>query len=145
MVGEPANPSQEAGASRRVWLVVPTWLFFAIDVILTLIGQPEEYWAGDYSTANEINPLAFLILTRSPWLFAGLSVVWGAILGVVVLWWRHPWTGWLAAGVAFAHVLGGGTWIIRAGPWGWGLAVIYLALASRFSRWCWRRSGWAGG
>jgi len=130
------------GVSRRVWLMVPTWLLMAADVALTLAGQTAAYWAGDHAAAVELNPVALVLLAVSPWLFVGLAVAWAAALGAGVLWWRHPCAEWLAVGVAFGHALGGSSWLIRLGPWGWFPVVGYLVLASQLSRWCWRRSGW---
>ena len=82
----------------RLWLLLPTWLFLALDVTLTLTGQPKEYWAGDFATAIEVNPAALPILAFHPGLFAGLAVCWGGALGVVGFRARGAWAAWLLAG-----------------------------------------------
>lgn len=123
----------------RLWLLIPTWLFLALDVTFTLTGQPKEYWAGDFATAIEVNPAALPILAFHPGLFACLAVGWAGTLGVVGFRSRGAWATWLLAGVAFAHALGGCSWIIRS--WGWIVGVCYLAAASQFARICWNRAG----
>jgi hypothetical protein len=125
--------------SRRLWLLVPALGMFAADVILTLTGQPASYWDGDYSTALEANPFAYPLLTRSPWLFAALAVVWMAILSCVILLWCHPVSGWLAIGLTVAHAIGGSSWLVQLGWWGIIAAGAYLVLAAQACGWCWRR------
>ena len=127
---------------RRVWMFAPAGLLLAADIVLTLVGQPREYWAGDYGTAVEANPIAFPFLLRSPWLFVAATVIWGLFVGTLVLAWRHPTSAWVAVLVAVGHAIGGSSWLVRWGPCGWGVAIGYLAVASQVSRSCWRRSGW---
>lgn len=124
---------------RRIWLIVPAWLWFAVDALLTLAGQTDEYWAGHYSAAVEFNPLAFHILLNGPALFAGLAVAWAVFLGLLTVFWPCPLVRALAIAVAVLHALAGCSWLVRLGHWGWMLAIGYLALASEVSWWCWRR------
>lgn len=122
----------------RVWQLTPAWVFFSLDVILTLAGQPTEYWAGDFSKVIETNPVALPILTYHPGLFVGLALVWDIFLGVVRWRFHGTWVTWLLTLIAFAHALGSCSWIIRATGWVGG--VVYLIVASRFARWCWKRA-----
>lgn len=123
----------------RLWLVAPAMTLFVGDVGMTLSGQPESYWAGDYGTALEKNPIAYPLLVTSPWLFAGLAIVWLAALSTLLLTWRHPVSDWMVVGVALAHAVGGATWLARLGGWGWVAAGVYIAVAARLSGWCWQR------
>ena len=127
---------------RQLWLFAPAGLLLAADIALTLTGQPPAYWAGDYATAAEANPIAYPLLLRSPWLFVGGTFVWGLSLAAVILAWRHPAAAWVAVLAAVGHAIGGSSWLVRWGPCGWGVAAGYLIFASQASRWCWRRSGW---
>jgi hypothetical protein len=127
---------------NRAWLVVPTWLWLAADVALTLAGQPSAYWAGDYKSAVEANPLAHPVVARGPWPFLLLAGVWAMFIGVFVACLSHRLAGWFAVLAAVVHAVAGGTWLARLGGWGWALALLYLFVASEVSWWCWRRSGW---
>lgn len=124
----------------RLWLLLPTVCLYAGDLALTLAGQPEAYWVGDYSTAEEYNPVAYPLLVRHPALFLAGAIVWLAVFATVVLCWHHPLAAWLAIGVALGSALGGSTWFARHGTMGWLLAVVYLSAAAFLSRACWRRA-----
>lgn len=124
-------------ASRRIWLFVPAGLLFALDVAFTLHGQPGSYWAGDTANANEANPIAYPLLVASPWLFCGMTVLWFALLGAVIVKWTSRWSNALAMGIAFAHALGGASWLLLSGDWGLAFAGVYLVFAAQFSFWCW--------
>jgi hypothetical protein len=126
----------------RAWLVMPAWLWLAADVALTLAGQPNDYWKGDYTNAVEANPLAYPILARGPWPFLLLAAVWAMLIGVAVACLSHQLAGWFVFLAAVVHAVGGGTWLARLGSWGWALTLLYLLAASEVSWWCWRRSGW---
>ena len=126
---------------RRIWLIVPMWLFLTADVTLTLAGQPPEYWAGDRGAAIEGNPLAYPLVASGPCAFALLAAIWAGLLGAMVVGWSYPWVRGFAIAMALGHAVGGSTWIANlGGVWGWGLAIIYLFAAAEVSRWCWRRS-----
>lgn len=134
----PARPGS------RWWLVVPLAAALTADVALTLGGQPAAYWAGDFTLAEEANPIGFELLARSPCLFALAAAGWLLALALAVL--RAPAVGaaWLAGGCTLAHALGGCSWLVAGGPWGWVAAVAYLAALGRFARWCWRRAAGRG-
>jgi hypothetical protein len=51
---------------KRFWLLAPAWLWLAADVGLTLAGQSDKYWIGDYAAAVEGNPLAYPIVAQGP-------------------------------------------------------------------------------
>jgi hypothetical protein len=77
---------------------------------------------------------------RSPWLFAGLAVVWMAIFSAVVLFWRHPAAVGIAVLIAVAHAIGGASWVMRVGPWGLLAAGVYIAVTAQAAGWFWRRA-----
>ena len=124
---------------RRIWWIVPAWITFGVDAILTLQGQSSDYWAGHFDEANEFNPLAHVLLTINPWLFLGLAILWGVSLGLIVMIWKHRGAEWLAMGIAFVHTIGGCTWMIRHGIWGWAVTLVYMGLIAEIASVCWSR------
>ena len=116
------------------------WVCLGVDVALTLAGQSHAYWSGDYHEAVEGNPLAYPILSRGPWLFAGLAAAWAILLGALVVRWSHWLPRWLAVGETVLHAIGGCTWLVGSGGWGWVIGIGYLAVAAEASWWCWRRA-----
>jgi len=128
--------------TKRLWFIAPFWLCLAVDVTLTLAGQSEEYWNGDYTAATEANPFAHPILVIGPWIFALLAIGWSALLAGLAVWIPHRALAWIVVVLTVAHAIGGSTWLARIGMWGWILAIVYLALASEAAWWCWRKSEW---
>ena len=124
---------------RRVWFFLPLVVLFALDVALTLHGQPDSYWAGDRATACEANPIAHQLLIIDPRLFVGLALVWTVMLGAVIVGWTHRLSVVLAMVVAISHALGGASWLLRTGDWGVALAGGYLVLVSQFCFACWKK------
>lgn len=115
-------------------------MWFAVDVTLTLCGQPESYWAGDRFSVLEANPIAMVILTQGPEVFVTLSLFWVLILIYVTLCVSHPMVPAIVVVVGSLHIIGGCTWLIRLEPWGWIYAIGYAFLTREGSSWCWRRS-----
>jgi len=128
---------------NRAWLIAPAWLLIAIDVTLTLAGQSDAYWSGDFGTAMEGNPLAYPILARGPLPFVLMAVAWALLIGISVAMFSTRRAPWFAAVAAVGHAVGASTWLVHLGNWGWLLAVLYLFMAAEFSRWCWQQSKWA--
>ena len=127
--------------SRRFWLLLPALTLYSADITLTLVGQPSEYWAGDYSGVVEYNPIVYLLLAYHPTAFAGAALVWGAAVGTFVLVARRPLAWWAGAVLALGSAVGGSSWLARQGTVDWALAVAYLVAASWLTGVCWRRVG----
>ena len=122
--------------ATRCRLVLLMLTVYAADVGLTLAGQSADYWAGDYSLANEGNPLARPFLVGSPWLFLAGAVVWGVLLAAVVLLWRHRAGEWLAVLCTLGHAFGGACWLALYGAVGWVFVLLYLVAVTMGLRWC---------
>ena len=124
----------------RTWLLLPALVACAADVALTLTGQPDGYWRGDYGLAVEGNPLAHPLLVRSPWVFVALAVGWCIAFSAIVLMWAHRAGEWVAVLVTIGHAVGGASWLARLGAVGWVFVVLYLVAVTLGIRWCWRRA-----
>lgn len=73
----------------RLWLLLPAVCLYLGDLSLTLAGQPEAYWAGDYAAAAEYNPIAYPLLAQHPAVFGGGALGWLAVFTTIVLRWRE--------------------------------------------------------
>jgi len=118
-----------SGVKRRlIGLGLPPILFFAVDMGMTLSGQPAEYWAGNYSKFNEVSPALASWLSISPLVFvagcAGIAVVTIAL--VLLL------PEILALVGSIAGVMGGtygaSTWLIYSGRFRHGYQLSNLLL-----------------
>ena len=129
--------------TARGWFLLPAVVVYSIDVTLTLVGQDDAYWQGDYGLAIEGNPLVRPVLAYSPWLFIGAVFAWGVLFGAIVLFWRHRAAEWLGVLTTVGHTFGGATWLVWFGVIGWPFVVLYLVLVCIGIRWCWGRA-WNG-
>ncbi|MFO0970643.1 MAG: hypothetical protein U0793_34320 [Gemmataceae bacterium] len=125
--------------TQRLWLCLPPIALGGLDIALTLLGQPSEYWAGDYRLAEELNPLARPLLTWHPFAFLGLGVLWlvSVALGILVL---PRFSARLACfGFASSHAIGAATWLWRLGLSGVILSLALFVIAERLVDLAWKR------
>jgi hypothetical protein len=114
-----------------------------LDVALTLHGQPAAYWQGDYSQANEGNPLPRLFLEAHPLAFVAGVVGWVVfcVTFLLVAPRRLAILAWQA--LLLGHTVGASSWLLLgwpgSGSWlALGVVVAVLGLA-----WLTWRAGWA--
>ncbi len=124
----------------RVWLCVGPLLLCLLDGGLTLQGQSDAYWDGQYEQAREFNPLGLWPLQQHPLLFLAALLCWGLAFCASILYLPENLARPLSFAVQFGHTLGAASWVVRLGAFGW-LLCVPLLLASRmvFDR-TWRRA-----
>jgi hypothetical protein len=124
---------------RRVRLWVAPIVCCALDAALTLIGQPDAYWAGERGEANEANPLGRLLLHWHPLAFAAGALA--AMLFYALLLERLPWnlsrvTSFV---ILFSHSMAAAMWcVVLFDLLGYVIATAWLLLASWLLGWSWR-------
>jgi Domain of unknown function (DUF5658) len=99
-------------AWQRLWLCVPPITLCAFDGCMTLWGQPAAYWAGDYATVQEGNPLAAWFLTMHPLAFAAAGVPYVLLVAAAILWLPGRWSETAAALVSLSHAVGVVAWTV---------------------------------
>jgi hypothetical protein len=122
---------------ERLWLCLPPALLCLADAALTLWGQPSVYWASDYVSAEELNPVGYLLLAHHPLAFVAGVFCWLGVFAAGVLLLSRRLAILLSVVVAFGHALGGASWLARSGGWGWLLAVAFLLVAAEGIRNSW--------
>jgi hypothetical protein len=124
-----------------IWLVLLPIAVCLADVGLTLQGQPEAYWRGDYQTVNEGNPLPRLFLELHPLAFAVLALGWIGCFTVLILLSRRRWAIYACFAVIVGHTVGALSWLLRSrpiGPWfaaAFTLTVVVLAVPTCRAWW----------
>lgn len=104
-------------------------LLAVLDGSVTLVGQPEAYWAGDHSRVLEGTPGFRILLTYGPAAYiAGLTVWALAFTGMILL---LPSTPALAVCLMFTlgHTIGAFSWLNRF-PHGRELPVFINAISA---------------
>jgi hypothetical protein len=123
---------------RKLWLCLPPFLFALLDAGMTLHGQSAPYWQGDYSSPQELNPVGAWLLRRHPFAFATVVLCWAVCFSAVILRLPPRPAFWFAAVVTLGHVAGVTSWLVRLGPGGIFLALLFLLVAERLTHYCWR-------
>jgi hypothetical protein len=95
---------------RRLWLCVPVAVCAAADGLLTLIGQPPEYWSGGYAQVSEANPLGAWLLTVHPLAFAAACVPYLVLVGGLIVALPRRWALLVAVVVPLAHAFAAAVW-----------------------------------
>jgi hypothetical protein len=124
--------------TRKLWLCLPPFQFAILDAGLTPHGQPDPYWAGDYSRPLELNPVGAWLLRQHPLTFALGTLSWALGFGTIILILPARPAFWLAVLLALGHGVGVASWLLRLGPTGFLLALLFLLAAERLARICWR-------
>jgi hypothetical protein len=96
---------------RLIGMGLPCLLALALDATLTMCGQPEEYWAGDYSQTNEGAPFHRKLFTLHPAAAVAGYAAWGGILIGLILLLPEALAVVLAVAVVFGHTVGAYTWV----------------------------------
>lgn len=130
-----------AGVGRRLWLAWLPVLLCVLDGVLTLAGQPETYWQGDYAAARELNPLFDLLLRWHPVAAVVGLGCWVVVLGAAVLLLPRSFAVVVAFAATFGHACGAASWVVALGAPGWALAVLLLIGSERLWAWSWKRAG----
>lgn len=96
---------------ERLWWCLPAIVLCAADGLLTLWGQPEAYWSGNFASIDEYNPVAAWFLSLHPLAFAAAGVPYLALVVALVMW--LPWRRlavFVAVAVASGHALAAIMW-----------------------------------
>jgi hypothetical protein len=69
---------------RQTWLsLIPAYWAALFDIVITIVHQPDEYWQGNLTKANEANPFgAYIMANHVSGIFV-ISFIWLIIIGVV--------------------------------------------------------------
>lgn len=114
---------------RRIELAsYPVWAAF-LDGTLTLAGQPSSYLAGDFATANELNPIGYMALATSPWIFGIGLLLWMVAFCSVSFYCRELIATRISLTITAFHLLGAATWLLRM-----KLGILWVILLASFFR-----------
>lgn len=142
---------------RLLGLCLPPLLFCILDCTATLVGQPSNYWAGDYSQANEESPVFNHLLHYHPAAFAAGIMVWSAVFVAILLLLPDTLALIVSIAVTFGHTVGLSTWLLWHFRYGYqavnGLFLTSAVILGLCIRWGWqvepahqyRLTNWPGG
>jgi hypothetical protein len=101
---------------RKLWLCLPPLLICFVDQVVTLRGQPAEYWAGDYLKALEGSPQGLWLLQRHPLAYVAAAFGYMLAFSGAILLLPRLLAQTLAVGMVLGHSWGAATWLHRIRP-----------------------------
>jgi len=106
---------------RKLWLALPAFLLCLADQVVTLYGQPPEYWAGDYSAAQEGAPHGLWLLHQHPGWYILAAILYLLGIVAVIAWLPRFLARITSAGLVIGHTWGTSYWMCvffpRQGYW----------------------------
>jgi hypothetical protein len=94
-----------------MWLILPPIALCILDFGLTLYGQADAYWQGDYSVVNELSPSFARYLSIHPLAFVAAAVVWIGFFSLVILLLPEKPALILVVTIVIGHMAGAATWL----------------------------------
>ena len=124
---------------KNAWLCLGPLLVYVLDVTLTLIGQPEAYWAGNLDQAKEGNLFPRWMMHQHPWLFPLVALVWLPTFCTAILWLPARFAKVIAFVLQVGHTLAAASWIVELVPGSYLVALPFMLLSLKLMNWTWDR------
>lgn len=96
---------------RALWLLVPPIVLCSLDYGLTLYGQSEEYWRGNYQVVNEMSPSFAHYLAIHPLASVAAAFVWITVFSAVVLLVPEGMALVISVAIVIGHMEGAASWL----------------------------------
>ena len=112
--------------TNKLWLCLPFILVFLCDGSITLYGQPEAYWAGNYSLANEAFPAFNWALQQHPLVFVLQSLCWVTVFCLLILMLPDFASEVLSFALVQGHTWGVMTWLVYTLQLNYYLCLLYF-------------------
>ena len=110
------NLSQHPNPTRShrdsAWLLLPPIAICALDIAITLYGQSDRYWAGDYASVNEVSPSFGRYLAIHPTAFIAAGMLWIVIFSLIIALLPRFWATFTSVGVVLGHMTGSTSWLV---------------------------------
>ena len=124
-----------------IGLCIPPILLCIVDVTLTLVGQPSQYWAGNYAYVNEMSPAFNQLLQIHPAAAITGTVAEIMILVACILLLPNTLATILSVAATIGHTTGAATWLLGRFHFGFQLcnglillSAILIAIGIQWSR-----------
>lgn len=101
---------------QRLWSCMPPTLLCAADGLITLWGQPDAYWSGEFRVVCEANPLAAWLLAVHPVAFAVAGVPYLLVVTGTIMVLPRNWAAAVAVGIALSHAFAVAVWCLVLFP-----------------------------
>lgn len=96
---------------RSLWLLVPPIVLCCLDNGLTLYGQSDAYWSGNYADVNELSPSFASYLSTHPLAFVAAVLLWIGIFSALIAILPEKLAMTISICVALGHMTGAASWL----------------------------------
>jgi len=94
------------------WLLLPPIAMCLLDNGITLYGQSNAYWNGNYADVNELSPSFAHFLSIHPLAFLGAVLLWIVIFSTLILLLPEKLALMLMVAIVIAHMAGAASWLV---------------------------------
>lgn len=94
-------------------LILPFIVFSSLDMGLTIWGQPERWWSGEYAEPNEFNPVNNAVLCLGPSFALGFAYFYVFIICFVIAQFKHQYAVLICTACSVGHMIGAHSWAIN--------------------------------
>jgi hypothetical protein len=101
---------------RKLWLALPACLLCLADQIVTLLGQPGSYWAGEHSLAQEGAPHGYWLLSRHPSWYIAAACCYLLVIVLIIISLPRFLARAASAGFVIGHTWGTAWWMFTFFP-----------------------------
>lgn len=130
-------------SKSNILILFPLVLVMVLDLIFTLVGQPEIYWQN-YSLFDEGSPLGPVLLSYHPGYFVLFFIFYLLFVLYLINNLPRPFNIMVAVGFFLGHVWGSVSWVSTifyklAGTYAishWYLAISYFIIIAIISGFC---------
>ena len=126
---------------NRFWILAPGVFVLLLDVLITYLLQPAEYWRLGYEYTTEGSPHGFLLMRYHPLAFLAFILAYILVVGILVYRLPAPWHKVIALAVVIGHTAGIHTWLRHRYYW---LMIFNFILFAAITLFSWHKGevGW---
>lgn len=123
MIKEPLSKKQ------KLFLLIPALWASLFDIVVTIIHQPKEYWAGNLAVANEGNPIGKMMMTNHVSGIFIISIFWLVLIALLGYYLPRLLSRIFLVFVLIVHGWAASTWISpRYGFWSVIVLMIFNSI-----------------
>jgi len=97
-------------SKSNILILIPVILVMVLDLIFTLVGQPDHYWKN-YGLFNESSPLGASLLSLHPGYFIIFFIFYLLFVLFLIVNLKRPLNIIVALSFFLGHVWGSSTWV----------------------------------
>lgn len=108
--------------------LIPALWTSLFDIVMTICGQPDEYWNGNLTKANEANPIGHFVMNNHVSGLFIISALWIIIIVLLGYYLPKKLSKVFLLFVFIAHSVGASSWILKVTFTGFLFFILFNAI-----------------